>query len=102
MTEAYPSARRLWRWHLSNKTLILDLITGGGNMCVGLKVKVADIENGMAVVDASGVKRTISAELIEDLAPGDYVMVHAGIAIAKIDGDENTEADEVMEAVNGN
>jgi hydrogenase assembly chaperone HypC/HupF len=71
-------------------------------MCVGLKVKVADIENGMAVVDASGVKRTISAELIEDLAPGDYVMVHAGIAIAKIDGDENTEADEVMEAVNGN
>ncbi|MCI2062992.1 MAG: HypC/HybG/HupF family hydrogenase formation chaperone [Eubacteriaceae bacterium] len=71
-------------------------------MCVGLKVKIADIENGMAVVDASGVKRTISAELIDDLAPGDYVMVHAGIAIAKIEGDEDTEADEVMEAVNGN
>ena len=48
-------------------------------MCVGLKARVADIENGMAVVDASGVKRTISAELIDDLAPGDYVMVHAGI-----------------------
>ena len=42
----------------------------------------------MALVDASGAKREISAELIDDLEPGDYVMVHAGIAIAKIDEEE--------------
>ncbi len=71
-------------------------------MCVGMRAKVADIENGMAVVDASGVRRKISAELIEDLAPGDFVMVHAGIAIAKVTGGEAKEADAVMEALHGN
>lgn len=68
-------------------------------MCVGIKAKVSNVENGMAVIDSSGVRRKISAELIEDLAPGDYVMVHAGIAIAKINGDDNQEAEEVMEAL---
>ena len=53
-------------------------------MCVGLAAKVVGLKNGMALVDASGAKREISAELIDDLEPGDYVMVHAGIAIAKI------------------
>ena len=53
-------------------------------MCVGLPAKVAEIKDGMAVVDASGVKRTVSAELVENLVPGDYVRVHAGFAIARI------------------
>lgn len=53
-------------------------------MCVGLSAKVVDIHKDMAIVDASGVRRAVSAQLLEDLEPGDYVMVHAGIAIAKI------------------
>lgn len=57
-------------------------------MCVGLAAKVVGLKNGMALVDASGAKREISAELIDDMEPGDYVMVHAGIAIAKIDEEE--------------
>ena len=47
-------------------------------MCVGLPAKVMTMKDGMAVVDASGAKREVSAELIENLEPGDYVMVHAG------------------------
>jgi hydrogenase expression/formation protein HypC len=70
-------------------------------MCVGLRARVADMKNGVAVVDAGGVKRKVSAELVDGLVPGDYVMVHAGIAIAKVNGDENTEADDVMEALDG-
>ena len=58
-------------------------------MCVGLAAKVVGMKNGMAVVDASGAKREVSAELLEDLEPGDYVMVHAGIAIAKITDEDN-------------
>ena len=68
-------------------------------MCVGIKARVSDVENGMAVIDNSGVRRKISSELIEDLAPGDYVMVHAGIAIARVTGGDNEEASEVMEAL---
>ena len=66
-------------------------------MCVGLAAKVVGVKNGMAVVDASGAKREVSAELIEELEPGDYVMVHAGIAIAKITDDDANETDELME-----
>ena len=56
----------------------------------------------MAVIDAGGVKRRVSAELISDLAPGDYVMVHAGLAIARIAGDDAAEADSVMEEIDAN
>lgn len=66
-------------------------------MCVGLPARVQEVEGSMAVVDATGVKRKISTELIDDLAPGDYVMVHAGIAIAKITSGDEEETDEMME-----
>ena len=46
-------------------------------MCVGLSAKVVRISDGTAVVDAGGAKREVSSELLEDLEPGDYVMVHA-------------------------
>ena len=45
-------------------------------MCVGLPAKVVALKNGMAVVDASGAKREVSAELLDELEPGDYVMFH--------------------------
>ena len=53
-------------------------------MCVGLSAKVVKIGDGVAIVDADGAKREVSAQLIEDLEPGEYVMVHAGVAIARI------------------
>jgi hydrogenase expression/formation protein HypC len=68
-------------------------------MCVGLSARVDKIKNGMAVVDASGVKREISTELIENLNPGDYVMVHAGIAIAKISSSDEDEVTKIMENI---
>ena len=67
-------------------------------MCVGLSARVVKInENGMALVDASGAKRQVSAQLLQDLEPGDYVMVHAGAAIAKITTDDVTETEELLE-----
>ena len=68
-------------------------------MCVGLPAKVMTMKDGMAVVDASGEKREVSAELIENLEPGDYVMVHAGIAIAKITEEDEYEAEELLEGL---
>ena len=66
-------------------------------MCVGLSAKVVKINNGTAVIDADGAKREISAQLLEDLEPGDYVMVHAGVAIAKITDEDVNETEELME-----
>jgi hydrogenase expression/formation protein HypC len=39
----------------------------------------------MAVIDVDGVKREASLLLLEDAEVGDYVIVHAGFAISKID-----------------
>jgi hydrogenase expression/formation protein HypC len=66
-------------------------------MCVGLPARVVKIKDGTALVDASGAKREVSAELIDQLDPGDYVMVHAGVAIAKITDDDADETDALLE-----
>ena len=71
-------------------------------MCVGLSARVLSIEDGTALIDASGAKRNVSAELIDDLEPGDYVMVHAGVAIAKITDTSSDETGKIMESLNGN
>ena len=68
-------------------------------MCVGLSAKVVRIQDGMAMVDADGARREISVPLMDDLEPGDYVMVHAGIAISKITDEDDHETDEIMEAL---
>ena len=70
-------------------------------MCVGLSAKVVKVDQGLAVIDALGVKREVSAELLNDLEPGDYVMVHAGIAIAKIAGSEQDEVSTIMSSLKG-
>ena len=65
-------------------------------MCVGLSAKVVSLKDGMAIVDASGAK-SVSAQLLSDLNPGDYVMVHAGTAIAKITDNDTDETDNLLE-----
>lgn len=65
-------------------------------MCVGLPARVKQVSDGVAVVEATGASRTVSAELIDGLEPGDYVMIHAGAAIARITSDDDDEADEVL------
>ena len=67
-------------------------------MCVGLPAKVVKMKNGTAVVDATGAKREISTELLTDVHPGDYVMVHAGMAIAKITVADQSETEEILAA----
>ena len=66
-------------------------------MCVGLSAKVVKIGEGVAIVDADGAKREVSSQLIEDLEPGDYVMVHAGVAIARITDEDENETDKLLE-----
>lgn len=55
-------------------------------MCLAIPSTIVEIEeNGLATVDVDGVRRKISLMLIEDPEVGDYVIVHAGFAIHKID-----------------
>lgn len=65
-------------------------------MCVGISAKVVQVHDGAALVDAFGARRTVSAGLLEELEPGDYVMVHAGVAIARITDGDDTESAGVL------
>jgi hydrogenase expression/formation protein HypC len=54
-------------------------------MCLAIPSKITKIENEMAVIDVDGVQRQASLLLLSDAREGDYVIVHAGFAIQKID-----------------
>ncbi|MGD8834649.1 MAG: HypC/HybG/HupF family hydrogenase formation chaperone [Desulfobacteraceae bacterium] len=54
-------------------------------MCLAIPSKITEIENEMATIDVDGVRRQASLLLLEDAQVGDYVIVHAGFAIQKID-----------------
>ena len=54
-------------------------------MCLAIPSKITQIENNMATIDVDGVKRKASLLLLENAGIGDYVIVHAGFAIHKID-----------------
>ena len=54
-------------------------------MCLAIPSKIVKIEKGVGTIDVDGVQRTASLLLVEDAAVGDYVIVHAGFALHKID-----------------
>jgi len=54
-------------------------------MCLAIPSKIVKIENNMATIDVDGVKRDASLLLLDEPKVGDYVIVHAGFAIHKID-----------------
>jgi hydrogenase expression/formation protein HypC len=54
-------------------------------MCLAIPSKITKIENTMATIDVEGVQREASLLLLEDAQVGDYVIVHAGFALQKID-----------------
>jgi len=54
-------------------------------MCLGVPMQVIELKDDTAMVELGGVRREISMALVEDCAIGDYVLVHAGFAISKLD-----------------
>jgi len=67
-------------------------------MCLAIPAKVVELLPDRAVVDVVGVRRSIDTGLLVDDPPrvGDWVLVHVGFAMAKID---QQEADLTLEAV---
>lgn len=58
-------------------------------MCLALPSLVTEIlPDDQAKVSLGGVTKTISLALVSDVAPGDYVIVHVGYALTKVDPDE--------------
>ncbi|MBO8174705.1 MAG: HypC/HybG/HupF family hydrogenase formation chaperone [Thermococcus sp.] len=64
-------------------------------MCLAVPAKVLEINGKVAIVDFGGVKREARLDLLPDVKIGDYVIVHTGFAIEKLD--ERT-AKEILQA----
>ncbi len=56
-------------------------------MCLAIPARIAAIRGEMATVELGGVEREVSLALV-DAVVGDYVIVHVGIAISRLDEDE--------------
>jgi hydrogenase expression/formation protein HypC len=64
-------------------------------MCLAIPGKVVDIDlnaqPAMGTVDFAGVRKTVCLEWLPEARPGDYVIVHVGFAISKVDEEEALE-----------
>jgi hydrogenase expression/formation protein HypC len=73
-------------------------------MCLGIPgevVEVLDDRPDLAKVDVSGVRRAINIGLLSDekLEPGDWVLIHVGFALSKIDEQEAKAALDFLEGI---
>jgi hydrogenase expression/formation protein HypC len=58
-------------------------------MCLAIPARVVELpEPDTATVDVGGVRKRISLALVDGVAPGDYVIVHVGYALTKLDPEE--------------
>ncbi|MCK9200071.1 MAG: HypC/HybG/HupF family hydrogenase formation chaperone [Gallionella sp.] len=58
-------------------------------MCLAIPARVVAIFSGEnAVVDIGGVRKEVSLALLDDVSLGDYVIVHVGFALNKLDPEE--------------
>lgn len=58
-------------------------------MCLAVPARITELRSqDSAIVDLGGVRKEISLALVENVAVGDYVIVHVGFALQKLDADE--------------
>jgi len=71
-------------------------------MCVGIPSKIVKIDDSMAIIDVEGAQREVSLLLLdEEVQLGDYVIVHAGFAIRKIQEEDAHENLRLMKKMFG-
>ncbi|HVO91068.1 MAG TPA: HypC/HybG/HupF family hydrogenase formation chaperone [Casimicrobiaceae bacterium] len=71
-------------------------------MCLALPALIVALPStGAAIVDIGGVRKEISVELVDDVEPGDYVVVHVGYALARLDAAEAQRTLELFASAGG-
>ncbi len=75
-------------------------------MCLAIPTRVVELlSDNQAVVDLGGVRKAVSIELLDEVAVGDYVIIHVGYALTRLDPEEAAQTLALMAeagiAVNG-
>lgn len=71
-------------------------------MCLAIPAKVICVDGKSAKVSIEDVEYTASLLLLDDVKPGDYIMLHAGFAIEKVDPDEAAETLRLLNEIGRN
>jgi hydrogenase expression/formation protein HypC len=66
-------------------------------MCWAVPARIVAVEGDLGRVEVEGTAREVGLQLIEDPRVGDYVLVHAGFAIQKVDEEEARKTLEIFE-----
>ncbi len=67
-------------------------------MCLALPAEIIDVQDDMATADVDGVQVPISLAFLDDVAVGDFVVIHVGYALSKIDPKDAAEQIALMKA----
>lgn len=68
-------------------------------MCLAIPGVILNLQNETAEVDFSGIRRNVRMDLVPEAVKGDFVLVHAGFAIQKLDREEAEETWEVFSKI---
>ena len=69
-------------------------------MCLAIPgqiLEVVDEPNRLARVDVAGVQRNVNIGLLDDVGPGDWVLIHVGFAISQVDEEEARATRDLLE-----
>ena len=96
-----PDTRTLHGKALVGRQRPLRHANAEGDMCLGIPGQVVEIRDDggfpVGTVDFGGVRREVCLSYVADtVAPGDYVIVHVGFAISKVDQDEAQRTFDVL------
>lgn len=70
-------------------------------MCLSLPAKVLKVEDDTAVVSVGGAVFRAGVQMVEDVRPGDYILLHAGFAIGKMKEKEALETLRLLDEIDG-
>ena len=68
-------------------------------MCVAIPGEIVSIEADSALVDFGGTRRAVSLALLDGAEPGDFVVVHAGFALHRVDPEEARQTLELLRGI---
>lgn len=65
-------------------------------MCLAIPMQLVERDEGLGTVEIDGVRREVSLMLLDDARVGEYVLIHAGFAIGRVDEAEAKETLELL------
>jgi hydrogenase expression/formation protein HypC len=68
-------------------------------MCLAIPMRLVEIDGAAGVAEVDGVSRQVRLDLLPEVSLGDYVLIHAGLAIARVDPDSAQETLDLLRSL---